>query len=397
MKFNICVIGLGYVGLPLATRFASKGFNTSGFDIKKSKVQKLKKGLDDEKILTKSEIKNLKKVKFLSNLPRNGFSKATIYIVTVPTPINSNKLPDMEPLLNASSMIGKYVNKGDIVVYESTVYPGATEETCIPRILESSVKRGIKKINYGYSPERINPGDRNNTLEKIIKVVSGNNKKTTNILSQVYGEIIDAGIHVTETVREAEATKIIENIQRDLNIALMNELDQIFYCENIKTTNVIEAAATKWNFMNVKPGLVGGHCIGVDPYYMIFKSRSLGIEPNLINGARVVNEGYLDHIYLRTIEKIFLKNTKLNNKKILFWGYTFKPDCNDIRNSKALELFSKLKKVIPHIEKFDPLIDKSTPEDVKIILVCTQHENYMNKILEQFPKINKENIILCME
>jgi UDP-N-acetyl-D-galactosamine dehydrogenase len=333
---NIAVVGLGYVGLPLALMFAKK-FHTIGYDNNITRIKELQSN-NDRTLEVFAEDLIETKLK-LTHDPAD-IAKADFYIITVPTPIDDDKNPDLTALLSASQTVGKLLKRGDIVVYESTVYPGATEEDCAP-ILEkfSGLKCGVD-FKLGYSPERINPGDKVHTLDRVIKIVSGQDAEALEIISQVYGSIITAGLHKADTIKIAEAAKIIENTQRDLNIALMNELAMIFNKLNIDSQKVIDAASTKWNFMSVRPGLVGGHCIGVDPYYLIHKAESVGVIPNIIKSAREVNNGmgiYIAELLLKQLEELNISKSP-EQTTIAILGLTFKENCSDLRNSRSIDL-----------------------------------------------------------
>ena len=340
-NFKIGIIGLGYVGLPLAVEF-SKKFNVVGFDIDSKRVLQLKKGIDKTNEVSKRQILNSSKsLEF--TVSTETLSTANFFIVTVPTPITKSKQPDLKSIVSASRMIGSFLKQGDIVVYESTVYPGVTRDICIP-ILENKSKL---KLNHdffvGYSPERINPGDKSHRVNDITKVVSGSDAYSLKAISLVYKSIIDAGIHKASSIEVAEAAKVIENTQRDLNIALANELSIIFNKIGIDTKEVIEAASTKWNFSPFYPGLVGGHCIGVDPYYLTYKSELLGHNPEVILSGRNLNDNMPSHIVDSLKKTLKSKNKSLMHSKVLIMGYTFKENCPDTRNTKVLDLVKILK------------------------------------------------------
>lgn len=334
-KINISIIGMGYVGLPLACKFGNH-YSTIGFDIDHKRIHQLKMYKDKTKEVSNSEIKNSKKLSFTSD--EHLLKESNIYIITVPTPINNKKKPDFRPLKSASKTVAKNLKLNDTVIYESTVYPGATEEVCVPILEKFSGLVFNKDFFCGYSPERINPGDQNHRLENIVKIVSGSNPKTSKLISNLYSKIIKAGIHEAPNIKTAEASKVIENIQRDLNIALMNELSQIFKQLDIDTDEVLKGSSTKWNFNKYYPGLVGGHCIGVDPYYLTFKSKQLGVNPKIILAGRQLNDQMVKYV-ISQIKKI-LKEKKIykNRLKVLLLGLTFKENCPDIRNSKSIEL-----------------------------------------------------------
>ncbi len=353
---NICVVGLGYVGLPLAIAFAEKNFNVIGFDLNQDKIDKYLQGVDPTNEVGDDRIKNIKNLKFTSN--EKDISESNFIIVAVPTPVLENKSPDFRPLIGASTIIGKNMKKGSVVVYESTVYPGATEEVCLP-VLEkySGMKCGID-FKIGYSPERINPADKENTLTKIMKITSGIDKESSDIIAEVYGAIIEAGIHRASSIKVAEAAKVIENSQRDINIAFMNELAMIFDRIGIDTLEVLEAAGTKWNFLPYRPGLVGGHCIGVDPYYLADKANELGYHAQVILSGRRINDGMAKFVAEKTIKKLINANIRVKGADILIMGLTFKENCPDLRNSKVNDIILELKEYGVNVHVVDPMAEK---------------------------------------
>ena len=347
---------MGYVGLPLAIEFAKK-IKVIGYDINSSRINNLKKNYDETREVLKKQIKNAKNLSFTSEMA--DIKDCNIYIVTVPTPIKKNKLPELKPLISASRIIGGILKKGNIVIYESTVYPGATEEVCIP-ILEKNSKLHLNKDFYvGYSPERINPGDKQKKLQNITKITSGSNLYSSRIIDKLYSQIVKAGIHRAKSIKIAEAAKVIENTQRDLNIALINELSILFKKLKISSEEVFKAAETKWNFISFRPGLVGGHCIGVDPYYLTYKSKKIGYKPKIILAGRKLNDSMSNYISSEIITKFNERKINVRNSKILIMGMTFKENCSDIRNSKVLDLEKILKKKGANIFFYDPLIVKS--------------------------------------
>jgi len=348
---NIAIIGLGYVGLPLAVEFGKK-YNVIGFDIDENRVNDLKKGIDKTKETVKSDIEASIYLT-LSNLV-SDLSRANIFIVTVPTPINQFKAPDLGPLLNASKMLGTVLKKGDIVIYESTVYPGCTEEECVPVLEKHSGLIYNKDFFCGYSPERINPGDRTNTLTKIKKVTSGSTKDTAIIVNELYKSIIIAGTHLAPSIKVAEASKAIENAQRDINISFVNELALIFDRIGIDTQDVLDAAGTKWNFLKYSPGLVGGHCIGVDPYYLAHKAESLGYYPQVILSGRRVNDNMGIFVANKVLKLMIQKAIPINGAKVLILGVTFKENCPDIRNSKVIDIYNELIQFGLDVSVYDP-------------------------------------------
>ena len=351
-KIKIGVVGLGYVGLPLAVEFAKK-FHVVGFDISKARIDGLLKNHDETLMVSKKELSNFNG-KFSGK--EEDLAKCSIYIVTVPTPIDRGKKPNLNPLINASEIISKSLSKKDIVVFESTVYPGATEEICVP-VLEKSGLKYNKDFFCGYSPERINPGDSSKSLRSITKIVSGSNKKTALFLKKLYSNIIDAGTYLAPNIKTAEAAKVIENTQRDLNIALVNELSKIFSKLDIDTHEVLDAAATKWNFAKYTPGLVGGHCIGVDPYYLTHKAQLEGYNPEIILSGRRINDSMHEFIFERILSHIIKYKFPLKSLKVMILGMSFKENCNDLRNSKVFELVELFKKQSINIFHSEPYIN----------------------------------------
>ncbi|UBH09359.1 nucleotide sugar dehydrogenase [Macrococcus armenti] len=357
MNRKIAVIGLGYVGLPLLNALSNK-FNVIGFDIDKEKVDKYKKGID----VTGEIGENVEKLKDKLSYDIEDIREANFYIVTVPTPINSDKTPDLLPVISATKMLSKIIKKGDIVVYESTVYPGTTEEVCKP-ILEESGLLYNRDFYLGYSPERINPGDKINTIDKIIKIVSGSNEEVLNIIDDIYSKIIVAGTFRASSIKVAEAAKVVENTQRDINIAFMNEIATVFDKMDISTNEVLEAAGTKWNFLNFKPGLVGGHCIGVDPYYFIYKAEQLGYRSQLITNARKINEEITDYIKEKAVKMIMKNSDDIKCVKVAIFGLAFKKNVPDIRNSKIFDVIDKLIDYGFEIKLFDSVVDPKEIEE----------------------------------
>ncbi len=354
-KIKIAIVGLGYVGLPIAIEFG-KYFKTIGFDISKTKIQSFKKKLDPNKEVSSSEFYKAKNLTFTNSSTK--LSKANIIIITVPTPIDKSRKPDLSHLKNSSLLVGKVMKKSCIVVYESTVYPGVTEEVCVPILEKSSKLKWKKDFFVGYSPERINPGDNKKTLTNITKVVSGDTPSSLKIISKIYKKIIKAGVYEAESIKVAEAAKVIENTQRDINIALMNELSLIFEKMAINTSQVLEAASTKWNFQHFKPGLVGGHCIGVDPYYLVYKASELGIHTEVIQSGRKINDRMPNYVSNKVVNELAKKNLKFRESKIIILGLTFKENVSDIRNSKMIEVYKYLKSYNINIFAYDPYINK---------------------------------------
>ena len=349
--YKIALIGLGYVGLPLAVEFGKK-FNVIGFDINETRVHELKQGNDITLETNLEEIKLATNLSFTTDL--NDIKKCNVYIVTVPTPINQFKSPDLTPLLSATKMLGTIIKKGDIIIYESTVYPGCTEEECVPVLEKESNLKFNVDFYCGYSPERINPGDKVNTLTKIIKVTSGSNENVANIIDNLYKSIIVAGTYKAQSIKVAEASKAIENAQRDVNISFVNELALIFDKIGIDTQDVLDAAGTKWNFLKYKPGLVGGHCIGVDPYYLAHKAESLGYYPQVILSGRRVNDNMGIFVANKVVKLLIQKRNIIRGARALILGVTFKENCPDIRNSKVVDIYNELLQFGLNVDVFDP-------------------------------------------
>ncbi|VAW24132.1 UDP-glucose 6-dehydrogenase [hydrothermal vent metagenome] len=365
-EIKIAIIGLGYVGLPLARLFATK-YAVIGFDINKKRVEELKKGIDttleiENEMLQKVLVKAPSKVKGLyCTTSIQDIEECDYYIITVPTPVDSNNKPDLTPLVKSSETVGKVLKKGAIVIYESTVFPGATEEICIPILEKESGLTFNKDFFAGYSPERINPGDKKHTVEKILKVTSGSTPEIGKKVNSLYASVITAGTHLAPSIKVAEAAKVIENSQRDINIAFVNELAKIFNLLDIDTNAVLEAAGTKWNFLAFKPGLVGGHCIGVDPYYLAQKAQEVGYHPEIILAGRRMNDS-MGHYVASEVIKLFVKNDiKIKAAKILVLGITFKENCPDVRNTKVVDVIQNLKDFGTEVTIFDPW---ATPSEV---------------------------------
>lgn len=338
---KICIIGLGYVGLPLAHAFSTK-YKVVGFDISKTRIDELKRGYDRTLELSEEQLQEAIANKMKFTLDIDNIRDCTVYIVTVPTPIDNYKKPDLSPLIKASETVGKVLKKGDIVIYESTVYPGCTEEECVPILEKSSNLRFNTDFFCGYSPERINPGDKEHTVTQILKVTSGSTPKTAARVDALYKSIITAGTHLAPSIKVAEAAKVIENSQRDINIAFVNELALIFDKMHIDTQSVLKAAETKWNFLKFKPGLVGGHCIGVDPYYLTYKAESLGYHPEVILAGRRINDNMGIFVANKMIKLMIRKGHKIEGSKVLVLGITFKENCPDVRNSKVIDVIREL-------------------------------------------------------
>lgn len=372
MERKIAVIGLGYVGLPLAVEFAKK-YPTIGFDINEKRVSQLMKGHDNtlevededllKVLLTDTTTKDSLKKGLYCTTSINDIESANFYIVTVPTPTDKNKRPVLTPLIKASESVGKVLKKGDYVIYESTVYPGVTEDDCIP-VLESVSGLDFNKDFFvGYSPERINPGDKERTVTKILKVTSGSTPKAAEIIDKLYKEIITAGTHLAPSIKVAEAAKVIENSQRDINIAFVNELAKIFNKLNIDTHSVLEAAGTKWNFLPFKPGLVGGHCIGVDPYYLAQKAQEAGYHPEIILSGRRLNDDMGKYVAGEVVKLMMKKSLPVLGSNVLMLGITFKENCPDIRNTRAIDVYEELKTYNINVDVYDPWADSSEVKD----------------------------------
>jgi len=356
MNPSIAIIGLGYVGFPLAVEFG-KQYPTLGFDIDATRISELNRGYDRTQEVSDAQLKASSQLTFSSEL--NDLAGCNTFIVTVPTPIDHFKKPDLGPLLKASEMIGKVLKKGDVVIYESTVYPGCTEEDCVPVLEKQSGLKFNEDFFCGYSPERINPGDKVNTLTKIKKVTSGSTPEIADWVDQLYRSIIVAGTHKASSIKVAEASKAIENAQRDVNISFVNELALIFDRMGIDTSEVLEAAGTKWNFLNFKPGLVGGHCIGVDPYYLLHKSESLGYYPQVILSGRRVNDNMGLFVANKLVKLLIQKGKKIGGAKTLMLGITFKENCPDIRNSRVVDIYRELTDFGMEVDVYDPWANKA--------------------------------------
>ena len=364
---SIAIIGLGYVGLPLAVEFGKKR-KVIGYDISEIRINELKKGIDNTLETSIAELKNATHLSFTKNL--EDLKECEIFIITVPTPINENKKPDLSPLKKASEMIGSILQKGNLVIYESTVYPGATEEVCVPILEENSGLIFNKEFYCGYSPERINPGDKEHRITNIKKVTSGSTPKIAKIVDELYQEIITEGTHMAKSIKIAEAAKVIENTQRDVNIALINELSLIFNALDIDTESVLEAAGTKWNFLPFKPGLVGGHCIGVDPYYLTHKALEVGYNPEMILAGRKINDKMGFFIADQVSNLMKEKGINLNNSNVLIMGLAFKENCPDIRNTKVVDMIKVFEDLKCNVDVYDPWVNQDVAlneYDIKLI------------------------------
>ncbi|TXG37162.1 nucleotide sugar dehydrogenase [Seonamhaeicola maritimus] len=374
-NLKIAVVGLGYVGLPLGIEFSKKGFDVVGFDVNEYRVKELEKGIDTTSEILKSDFLEAKAIKF--SFKEKDIEDADIYIVTVPTPIDEFNRPNLNFLIEASRTVGKYLSKGNIVIYESTVYPGCTEEVCVPELVQSSGLRFNIDFYCGYSPERINPGDPVRKVHNIVKITSGSTPEIANIVDSLYKSIVTVGTHKASSLKVAEAGKIIENIQRDLNISLMNELALIFDKLDIDTLEVLEAAGTKWNFLPFRPGLVGGHCIGVDPYYLTHKAESLGYHPDVILSGRRVNDNMGVHVANKVIKLLVDRGSIIKGAKILVLGITFKENCPDIRNSRVIDVVRELHGFGVEIDVYDPYaIEEEVKKEYDLDLIKKINYSY---------------------
>ena len=405
LDVKIAVVGLGYVGLPLAVAF-SKRFPVVGFDINSNRVQELKTGVDSTLEISKSELDAVGDMSFSCN--EEDIKACNTFIVTVPTPIDNLKRPDLTPLLKASAMLGRLIKQGDVIIYESTVYPGATEDDCIPILEKLSGFRLNKDFFAGYSPERINPGDKSHRIEDILKVTSGSDEATANFVDDLYASIIRAGTFKASSIKVAEAAKVIENTQRDVNIALVNELAMIFNKLDIDTCEVLEAAGTKWNFLPFRPGLVGGHCIGVDPYYLTHKSESVGYRPEMILAGRRINDNMGSYVVSQLVKKMINKKIEVSGSRVLVMGVTFKENCPDIRNTKVIDIVDELKTYEVDVDIVDPwcssveaaneyglvIRDEAEEGAYDAVLVAVAHDEFKEMEVKAIRKLGKPNHIL---
>ena len=407
-KFKLAVVGMGYVGFPLAASFAEHGVEVIGFDTNSKKIENYLNGKDPTREIGDERLKKISNIYFTSD--EEKLKEAKFIIVAVPTPVLKNKMPDLTPIEGASKIVGRNLSNGAIVVYESTVYPGVTEDICVPILeMESGMICG-EDFKVGYSPERINPGDKIHRVENIVKITSGIDEESSKIIAQVYGIIIKAGIHRATSIKVAEAAKVIENSQRDINIAFVNELSLIFDRIGIDTLEVLEAARTKWNFLPFKPGLVGGHCIGVDPYYLANKAEEVGYHADVILAGRKTNDGMGKFIAEKTIKKLIEAEKIVKNSHVLIMGLTFKENCPDLRNSKVEDIIKELKEYNVKISVVDPIADKNEAKreynveleklenikDLDAIILAVGHDEYKEIDLKDLEKyyLNKENKIL---
>lgn len=402
---RIAVIGLGYVGLPLAVEFGKK-YSVLGFDINHTRVAELEKGRDSTLEVSSEQLLSAEHLSFSSN--RQDLSECNVYIVTVPTPIDDSHAPDLTPLRKASELLGEFVKKDDIVIYESTVYPGATEEVCIPIIEKVSGLEFNKDFFAGYSPERINPGDKVNTLTKIMKVTSGSTPEVGQFVDSLYASIISAGTHLASSIKVAEAAKVIENTQRDLNIAVINEFAKIFNKLGIDTEEVLNAAGTKWNFLRFKPGLVGGHCISVDPYYLTYKAQEVGYRPEVILAGRRINDGMGEYVATQLVKKLLREKIHVDDARVLVLGFTFKGDCPDVRNTKIIDVVTELKDFNMSVDVYDcwadkdevkheygvELISELSPNSYDAIVLAVDHSDIKKMGAKAIRKLGKAEHVL---
>jgi UDP-N-acetyl-D-galactosamine dehydrogenase len=384
---NVAVIGLGYVGLPLAVAFGKRGHQVTGFDLQQHKLDQLSRGIDLMGEVSKAD---LEAAKIKTTSDPKALAGMDFIVVAVPTPVDESRRPDLTPLIKASECIGPHLSDGVVVVYESTVYPGVTEDVCVPILSQSGKKQGVD-FRVGYSPERINPGDKEHTIDRIIKVVAGEDEATLGDIAKLYESVVDVGVHRAESIMVAEAAKVIENTQRDLNIALMNELSIIFDKLNIQTRDVLRAAGTKWNFLNFYPGLVGGHCIGVDPYYLTHRAEALGYTPQVITAGRRINDGMAKVVAEKTVKMLIAQGDVVKGAKVLVLGTTFKENVPDFRNSKVVDVIKELHEyqvdvVVhdPHVEVGEdlpelalPCVQLDTVEDMDAVILAVRHDAYL--------------------
>jgi UDP-N-acetyl-D-galactosamine dehydrogenase len=402
MSNKIAIIGLGYVGIPLAVEFG-KLYPTVGLDIDKSRIDELNSGFDRTLEMSKENLQSSNQLSYTTDIADTA--SCNIYIITVPTPINNKNQPDLTPLVKSSQSVGSVLKKGDVVIYESTVYPGVTEDECVPILEEISGLKFNEDFFCGYSPERINPGDKEKTLTKILKITSGSTPEIADFVDALYKSIITAGTYKAPSIKVAEAAKVIENTQRDVNIALVNELALIFDTMNIPTDEVLKAAGTKWNFLKFQPGLVGGHCIGVDPYYLTYKAEKMGYKPNLILSSRIINNGMSAYIAKKTIRFLVDNDKNIKDANILVLGLTFKENCPDIRNTKVFDIIDELEDYGCSIDVYDPWVDTSelrthynreiisdpfsADKKYEAIIVCVSHHQFVELKTEDYNSISK--------
>ncbi|MFT6439719.1 Vi polysaccharide biosynthesis UDP-N-acetylglucosamine C-6 dehydrogenase TviB [Cycloclasticus pugetii] len=405
-RYGLAVIGLGYVGLPLAVEFGKK-FPTIGYDVNELRVGELNAGFDSTLETTEDELASAKQL--ICTGDASQLVNCNIYIVTVPTPINTSKTPDLTPIISATKLLAEYLKKGDVVIYESTVYPGATEEVCVPILEQVSGLRFNVDFYCGYSPERINPGDKTRRLTNILKVTSGSTPAIATMVDELYQSIITAGTHKASSIKVAEAAKVIENTQRDINIALVNELALIFNRVGIDTEEVLEAAGTKWNFLPFRPGLVGGHCIGVDPYYLVHKAETLGYHPQLVSAGRRINDNMGHFVVSEVVKLMASKKLNIVDAKILMLGLTFKENCPDLRNTRVVEMIDELTNTYnAKVDVFDPWVDKQEAQAVynlnlidqpaagqyDAMIIAVSHEQFKELGIEGVKALGKDNHVV---
>ena len=385
-KIKLAIVGLGYTGLPLALEFAKKR-NVVAYDINLQRIKNLQIGFDKNREFSKRQIKKIKKIQFTNN--QDDLANCNVFIISVPTPISKNNNPDLQILKLASKIVGKFVKKNNIIIYESTVYPGVTEEICVPILEKSSKLKYLNSDNLsypgffcGYSPERINPGDKKHTISNVIKVTSGSTPKISKTIDKLYKEIVKVGTHLAHSIKIAEAAKVIENTQRDINIALINELSIIFRKMNLDFNSIINAAKTKWNFVSFKPGLVGGHCIGVDPYYLTYKAQQIGYRPQIILSGRKLNDNMSKYVVNQFLKSLLKRRKKILSSKIIIMGVSFKENCSDFRNSKIIDIYKILKNNKLNVDLYDPIVNKKDFFQLhKIKLVQKIKENFYDSAI----------------
>jgi UDP-N-acetyl-D-galactosamine dehydrogenase len=404
-KVKIGIVGLGYVGLPLAVEFGRR-FETYGLDVNPKRVEELKRGFDRSREVEAEELKRAEALKFTTD-PKD-LRDCNVFIVTVPTPIDRNKRPDLKPLTSATRTVGKLLKPGDVVVYESTVYPGATEEVCVPLLEEESGLKFNRDFFAGYSPERINPGDKQHRLTTIVKVTSGSTPEVAEFVDQLYRSIIPAGTHKASSIKVAEAAKVIENTQRDVNIALINELAVLFHKLGLDTLEVLAAAGSKWNFLPFRPGLVGGHCIGVDPYYLTHKAQEIGHHPEIILAGRRINDAMGEYVVARVVKLMNQRRIHVCQAEVLILGLTFKENCPDIRNTRVIDMIREFETYSAKVEVYDPwaypdearkelginLLDELKPGKYDAIIIATAHDQFREMGAEKIRALGKPHAVL---
>lgn len=402
---RLAIIGLGYVGLPLAVEFG-KNIEVVGFDINKARITELESGVDSTLETSSDELKEAVHLSYTSD--KKNLNKCNVFVVTVPTPIDKNKNPDLTPLIKASELLGKVISNGDVVIYESTVYPGATEEVCLPVIEKMSGLKFNKDFYAGYSPERINPGDKEHRVTTILKVTSGSTPDIADYVDELYNSIITAGTHKASSIKVAEASKVIENVQRDVNIALINEFAMIFSRLGIDTEEVLKASGTKWNFLPFRPGLVGGHCIGIDPYYLTHKAQEMGYNPEIIQASRRLNDGMGEYVVAQALKLMLKKRIHISDSKVLILGLAFKENCPDLRNTRIVDIVEELNEYGANIDIYDPWVDKDealgeynlslldTPKagTYDCILLAVAHDEFKQMGAVKIHKLGKESHVL---